>query len=65
MRAETTPTRAAKLDEIKRVVADFAAATTVRAPESRFAVFEIHGARLFAPVSFGLSTPINVLMVRW
>ena len=43
MRAETTPTRAASLDEIKQVVADFAA-TTVRAREAGFDFIEIHGA---------------------
>ena len=43
VRAETTPTRAASLDEIKQVIADFAAAT-VRAREAGFDFVEIHGA---------------------
>lgn len=43
MRAETTPTRAASLDEIKQVIADFAA-TTARAREAGFDFVEIHGA---------------------
>ena len=43
MRAETSPTRAASLAEIKQVVADFAAAA-VRAREAGFDFIEIHGA---------------------
>lgn len=43
LRAETSPTRAASLEEIKQVVADFAA-TTVRARDAGFDFIEIHGA---------------------
>ena len=43
IRAETTPTRAASLDEIQQVIADFAA-VTVHAREAGFDFVEIHGA---------------------